>query len=74
VRSLLLTILFIMAVLPARAVERWQVLPPTPAPVPSEHSGHVDANGISIYYAIHCQGPPVILLHGGLANGRSVAH
>jgi pimeloyl-ACP methyl ester carboxylesterase len=57
-----------MAALPARAVERWQVLPPTPAPIPSEHSGHVDVNGISIFYAIYGQGPPIILLHGGLAN------
>jgi pimeloyl-ACP methyl ester carboxylesterase len=68
VRSVLLTILLVMATLPGRAAERWQVLPPTPAPLPSEHSGHVDANGISIYYAIYGQGPPVILLHGGLVN------
>jgi pimeloyl-ACP methyl ester carboxylesterase len=68
VRSVLLTILLVMATLPGRAAERWQVLPPTPAPLPSEHSGHVDANGISIYYAIYGQGPPIILLHGGLAN------
>ena len=50
---LLLTILLIITALSARAVERWQTLPPTPAPIPSEHSGHVEANGISIYYAMY---------------------
>jgi pimeloyl-ACP methyl ester carboxylesterase len=65
---LLLTILLVMAALPTRAVERWQMLPPTPAPIPSKHSGHISANGISIYYAMYGQGSPVILLHGGLVN------
>jgi pimeloyl-ACP methyl ester carboxylesterase len=67
-RRLLLTILLVIAALPARAVERWQTLPPTPAPMPSERSGGINANGISIYHAIYGQGSPVILLHGGLAN------
>jgi pimeloyl-ACP methyl ester carboxylesterase len=44
------------------------LLPSTPAPVPSDRSGHVDANGVGIYYAVYGQGPAVILLHGGLAN------
>jgi hypothetical protein len=50
------------------AAERWEVLPPTPAPVAADRSGRVDANGISIHYAIYGTGSPVILLHGGLAN------
>jgi pimeloyl-ACP methyl ester carboxylesterase len=67
-RLFLVTMLFVMAVLPARAVERWQMLPPTPELIPAEHSGHVSANGISIYYAMYGQGSPVVLLHGGLVN------
>ena len=46
----------------------WQTLPPTPAPVPGEHSGHAKVNGISLYYATIGRGPPVVLLHGGLSN------
>jgi pimeloyl-ACP methyl ester carboxylesterase len=46
----------------------WQTLPPTPPPVPGEHTGHAKVNGISLYYATIGRGPPVVLLHGGLAN------
>jgi pimeloyl-ACP methyl ester carboxylesterase len=53
---------------PASAAKRWKVIPPTPAPIPSERSGQADANGISIHYAVYGGGSPVILLHGGLAN------
>src|SRR6201993_1668313 len=63
--------LLLMLALPifqTSAVERWQVLPTTPAPIHSERSGHAKVNGISIYYAEYGQGSPVILLHGGLAN------
>jgi pimeloyl-ACP methyl ester carboxylesterase len=48
--------------------KRWKVFPNTPAPIPSERSGQADANGISIHYAVYGEGPPVILLHGALAN------
>jgi pimeloyl-ACP methyl ester carboxylesterase len=50
------------------AAERWEMLPPTPAPIPAAQSGHASINGISVYYAVYGNGPPVILLHGGLAN------
>jgi pimeloyl-ACP methyl ester carboxylesterase len=65
---LLLTMLLVLAALPISAAERWEVLPSTPAPVPSERSGEASANGISIHCAVYGQGSPVILLHGGLAN------
>ena len=67
-RHLLLTMLLVLSWLPAGAAEPWEMLPPTPAPIPAERSGQVSANGISIYYAVYGRGSPVILLHGGLAN------
>jgi pimeloyl-ACP methyl ester carboxylesterase len=67
-RRLLLTFLFVLIALPAGAAERWEMLPPTPTPIPAARSGNANLNGISIYYAVYGQGPPVILLHGGLAN------
>jgi pimeloyl-ACP methyl ester carboxylesterase len=59
---------------PSSVPERWEVLPPTPAPIPSECSGRVDVNEISIYYAIYGRGRPVILLHGGMANADYWGH
>src|SRR6266852_4258067 len=67
-RPFLLTPLLVLAALPAPAAERWETLPPTPAPIASDRSGQAQVNGISIHYAIYGQGSPVIFLHGGLAN------
>ncbi len=67
-RHLSLTMLLVLSWLPAGAADPWEMLPPTPAPIPAESSGQVSANGISIYYAVYGRGSPVILLHGGLAN------
>jgi pimeloyl-ACP methyl ester carboxylesterase len=53
---------------PALAGERWETLPPTPAPIAADRSGEAQVNGISIHYAIYGRGSPVIFLHGGLAN------
>ena len=64
----LLFLILALSALPASAAERWEVLPPTPAPIHSERSGQANANGISIHYGVYGQGSPVILLHGGLAN------
>jgi pimeloyl-ACP methyl ester carboxylesterase len=75
-RRPLLLMLLVLATLPSAAAERWEMLPPTPAPIQAERSGQVSGNGISIHYAVYGQGSPVVLLHGGLANmdywGRQV--
>ena len=66
-RPLLLTILLALS-MPASGAERWETLPPTPAPIRADRSGQANVNGISVHYAVYGQGAPVILLHGGLAN------
>jgi pimeloyl-ACP methyl ester carboxylesterase len=75
-RHFLLAALVACVGLPALAAERWQTLPPTPAPIATDRSGLAAVNGISIHYAIYGHGTPVIFLHGGLANtdywGRQV--
>ncbi|MEW9307818.1 MULTISPECIES: alpha/beta fold hydrolase [Labrys] len=48
------------------AAERWETLPPTPAPVAK--GSFADINGIKLYYATLGKGAPVVLLHGGLGN------
>ena len=54
----------------ARAEPQWLTLPPTPSlPAPAK-SGYAPVNGIKIWYATFGRGPPVILLHGGLANAN----
>jgi pimeloyl-ACP methyl ester carboxylesterase len=59
-------------VLPAatvRAEEIWQALPaPKTLPHPTME-GRVEHDGAQIYYRTFGAGRPVILLHGGLANG-----
>ena len=63
--ALLLAINFAASAL---AVYPWMVLPPTPTlPAPTK-SGLAPVNGIKIWYAEFGGGPPIIFLHGGLAN------
>ena len=71
-RTLFLALLFGLLVSSATAqpVPRWMTLPPTPSLPPAVSSGHAPVNGISIWYATFGSGPPVILLHGGLANSN----
>lgn len=55
---------------PARAAELWRTLP-APAALPAAAAqGYVAHDGARIYYAAFGTGSPVILLHGGLANGE----
>jgi pimeloyl-ACP methyl ester carboxylesterase len=52
----------------AHSAEIWQTLPqPPPMPQPRE-SGMAPVNGIRMYYAVYGEGPPVLLIHGGLGN------
>src|SRR5579863_6252675 len=67
-RRLLIALLLLVPLRAAHADALWQTLPPTPAPVPGERTGHAKVNGISLYYAVIGHGSPVVLLHGGLAN------
>jgi pimeloyl-ACP methyl ester carboxylesterase len=67
-RASLLTLLLVLISMPVSAAERWETLPPTPAPIATDRSGQAQVNGISVHYAIYGQGSPVIFLHGGLAN------
>jgi pimeloyl-ACP methyl ester carboxylesterase len=67
-RRLILAAFLAFIALPAVAAERWETLPPTPAPIPTDRAGELAVNGIKIHYAIYGQGSPVIFLHGGLAN------
>ena len=64
-RRFALAALLTLIALPCRALERWEILPPTPAPIATDRSGEADANGIKIHYAIYGKGSPVIFLHGG---------
>ena len=66
-RALLLMMLLALSIL-AGAAERWEIVPPTPAPILADRGGQANVNGISVHYAVYGQGSPVILLHGGLAN------
>jgi len=66
--------LLLLAPAAARSAPLWQSLPPTPDPVAGEQTGHARVNGIELYYATIGQGPPVVLLHGGLANADYWGH
>ena len=41
---------------------------PAAAPAKPVRTGHVAAHGVNYYYAIHGQGEPLLLLHGGLGQ------
>jgi pimeloyl-ACP methyl ester carboxylesterase len=54
--------------LTVQAAQTWQTLPqPPPMPQPRA-SGMAPINGIRMYYALYGEGPPVLLIHGGLGH------
>ncbi|WDU65359.1 alpha/beta hydrolase [Pseudomonas poae] len=64
----------LLSVSTAQAAERWETLPPTPAPVTAAKTGYAAVNGIKVYYTRTGQGSPVVLLHGGLSNSDYWGH
>jgi pimeloyl-ACP methyl ester carboxylesterase len=54
----------------AQQTPRWMTLPATPSLPTPQASGTAEVNGAAIWYAVFGGGPPVVLLHGGLANSN----
>jgi len=52
----------------ARAEEVWQTLPEPPAMPQPVETGMAPVGDIRMYYALYGQGPPVLLIHGGLGH------
>lgn len=67
-RRLLATACLLLSFSAVQAAERWETLPPTPAPVARAKTGYAAVNGIKVYYTRTGHGSPVVLLHGGLSN------
>ncbi len=59
-------ILLAFMVTAAPGAERWEQIPEPKAMPAAVKSGTAPVNGIEMYYAIYGEGPPVLLIHGGL--------
>jgi pimeloyl-ACP methyl ester carboxylesterase len=62
--------------IPAEATPQaaWLTLPPTPSLPATARSGLAAVNGVSLFHARFGEGPPVVLLHGGLGNSSYWGH
>ena len=69
-RQLTALLLLLILAAPADAEPLWRTLPSPPPLPPAASAGYVAHDGARIYYATFGAGAPVILLHGGFANGR----
>jgi len=67
-------VLGVLLAVPARGEQPWMTLPPTPTLPKPTVSGYAPVNGIRIWYATFGHGTPVLLVHGGLANGNYFGH
>jgi pimeloyl-ACP methyl ester carboxylesterase len=68
----LLLALSLLAAAEAMAAGRqpWETLPPTPSLPKPLSSGFAPVDDIRMFYAVFGDGPPLLLLHGGLANSN----
>lgn len=65
----LMCVLLTATILGAAPATALAAAPPAPAPAQAPaKSGHVAVNGVNYYYEIRGEGPPLLLLHGGLGS------
>jgi pimeloyl-ACP methyl ester carboxylesterase len=58
----------VLLAISAHAADIWQTLPKPPAMPRPRVSGMAPVDDIRMYYAVYGEGPPVLLIHGGLGN------
>jgi pimeloyl-ACP methyl ester carboxylesterase len=72
--SLAAAALAFLAAVPVQAADRWMEIPQPPEMPAAAESGKAAVNGIEMYYAVYGEGPPVLLIHGGLGHADLWAH
>lgn len=70
VNAIFVALLALCTAAVATAAPRWLVLPPTPTLPAPLRTGYLAVGGARIWYAEFGAGPPVILVHGGLASAN----